>query len=76
MVSYLTGIALPPSRSDVYVVGSTERWVYGVIAEGGEYLFIDDETGKVLSVHGNLDPLAVSRDFHSSLDAFGVRFGQ
>ena len=75
VTSYLTGTALPPPASEAYVVGSTERWVYGTITSTGEHLFIDDTTGTVLSHSGDLNPLKVSEAFQSSLNEFGARFG-
>ena len=75
VTSYLTGTALPPPASEAYVVGSTERWVYGTIISTGEHLFIDDTTGTVLSHSGDLNPLKVSEAFQSSLNEFGARFG-
>jgi len=76
VASYLTKTALPPPRTETYVVGSTERWVYGAIKANGDYLFIDDETGTVLSVRGGLDASKLRETFQSSLNKFGVLFGQ
>jgi hypothetical protein len=75
VASYLTQTDLPPARAENYVVGSTERWVYGTIQENGDYLFIDDQTGTVLSQQGNLQASGVRDAFQSTLDDFGVRFG-
>ncbi|MEK7242668.1 MAG: sulfatase, partial [Thermodesulfobacteriota bacterium] len=76
VVSYLTKTGLPPPRTETYVVGSTERWVYGAIKANGEYLFIDDEPGAVLSVRGGLDASRLRETFQSSLNEFGALFGQ
>lgn len=76
VASYLTKTALPPPRTETYVVGSTERWVYGAIKANGSYLFIDDETGTVPSVRGDLVASKLHEMFQSSLNEFGVRFGQ
>jgi hypothetical protein len=76
VASYLTKTALPPPRTETYVVGSTERWVYGDIKANGDYLFIDDEAGAVLSARGSLDASKVRETFQSSLNGFGVLFGQ
>jgi len=76
VISCLSGDAMPAPRSRVYVVGSTERWVYGVISGGGQHLFLDDVTGRVLSHCGSLDPSEVQEGFQTTLDEFGIRFGR
>lgn len=76
VASYLTKTALPPPRTETYVVGSTERWVYGAIKANGDYLFIDDKTGAVLSMRGGLDASRLRETFQASLNEFGVLFGQ
>jgi len=76
VASYLTKTALPPPRTEIYVVGSTERWVYGTIKTNGSNLFIDDTTGTVLSRQGGLDASRLRETFQSSLNEFGARFGQ
>lgn len=76
VASYLTGTALPPPRTETYVVGSTERWVYGAIEASGSSLFIDDAAGAVLSARGGLEPSKLRDAFQASLNAFGVLFGQ
>lgn len=76
VASYLTKTALPRPRTETYVIGSTERWVYGAIKATGDYLFIDDETGAVLSVRGGLNASKLRETFQSSLNEFGVLFGQ
>jgi len=75
VASYLTQTDLPPARTESYVVGSTERWVYGTIQSNGDYLFIDDQAGTVLSQQGNLQASGVRDAFQSTLDDFGARFG-
>ncbi len=37
---YLVDTALPPNQERVFVVGSTERWVYGEIHETGDHLSV------------------------------------
>ena len=76
ILSYLAGAALPPSRSKVFVVGSTERWVYGSLSQAEGSLFIDDATGRILSQVGSLDPREVHESFQAALDEFGRRFGR
>jgi len=72
---YLVDTALPPNQERVFVVGSTERWVYGEIHETGDHLFIDDRSGRVLAHSGNLKPSKLYSDFQSLLDEFGRRYG-
>ncbi|HSV99793.1 MAG TPA: sulfatase-like hydrolase/transferase [Sedimentisphaerales bacterium] len=76
IISHLSGETMPPARSQILVVGSTERWVYGAISNAGESLFIEDSTGKALSRRGALDPSGIHREFQASLDEFGRRFGR
>lgn len=74
--SYLTESAMPPPRAQVQIVGSTERWVYGAITANGDNLFIEDETGAILSRQGDLSASDLHASFQSSLDEFGIRFGR
>ncbi|HQI26567.1 MAG TPA: hypothetical protein PLT20_00670, partial [Sedimentisphaerales bacterium] len=76
IASHLSGESLPPARSQILVVGSTERWVYGAISDVGGSLFIEDTTGRVLSHRGALDPSGIHREFQTWLDEFGRRFGR
>ncbi len=76
VASSMKGVPLPPARSRVDVVGSTERWVYGAIHADGSSLLVDDATGAVLSSQGRLDASKVHVAFQSLVDEFGVRFGQ
>ena len=75
VLSYLTGSALPSERTGLYVVGSSERWVYGDIDAHGASLFIDDQTGTVLSKQGNLQPSDLRNGFQSLLNDFDAQFG-
>lgn len=72
---YLVDTALPTNQERVFVVGSTERWVYGEICETGDHLFIDDRTGHVLAHSGSVDPSKLYSDFQALLDEFGRRYG-
>jgi hypothetical protein len=76
VISCLSGEAVPPPRPRLFVVGSTERWVYGAITQDGGCLFIDNATGRILSSQGSLDPLEVQGSFQAALDEFGRRFGR
>ena len=73
---YLSDIALPSSRERIFVVGSTERWIYGEIHKTGDHLFIDDRMGRALGNRGNLDPSKLQSDFQAFLDDFGSRYGK
>lgn len=73
--SSLTGAAKPQGRTTVTTVGSTARWVYGTIAASGDYLFVDDRTGNVTSVHGSVAPRPLHRSFQAYLHWFASRFG-
>jgi len=72
---YLADTALPSKRERIFVVGSTERWVYGEIHNTGNHLFIDDRTGHILAQRGSLDPSKLNSDFQALLDEFGRRYG-
>lgn len=72
---YLVDTALPPNQERIFVVGSTERWVYGEIRETGDHLFIDDRTGRLLAHSGSMDPSKLYSDFQALLDEFGRRYG-
>lgn len=66
---------LPAARSSLFLVGSTERWVYGQTWPDGSHLFIDDATGAVTAHRGTQDAAAVRRSFQSMLNDFGGTFG-
>ncbi len=76
VASYLTRTALPSPRTQTHVVGSTERWVYGTIHANGEHLFIDDQTGVVLSSRGSADAPRLHESFQASLNQFGALYGK
>jgi hypothetical protein len=76
VVSYLTKTALPPPRMMTHVVGSSERWVYGIVEANGDHLFIDDESGTISSMQGGVDAMKLFEAFQSSLNAFAVLYGQ
>ncbi len=70
---FLGGGPLPPPRESVLVVGSTERWIYGMFRADGTSALIDDGSGRMLS--GTLDPAEVRRAFQGQVQAFTARFG-
>jgi hypothetical protein len=76
IASVLSQSSLPPGRKEQYEVGSTELWVYGTILANGDFLFIDDLSGRVLAQQGQLKATDVRNAFQSALNAFGTRFGQ
>ena len=73
IVSYMNGSPLPSPRSEIHVVGSTERWIYGKITADRQYVFIDDKTGSRLTSFGNLNPINLYHDFQTAIDLFGNR---
>lgn len=76
LASFLTGAALPPPRDETYVVGSTERWVYGVLGPDGGHLLVDDPSGAVASAKGARDAASVYAAFQARVNAFGSRYGK
>jgi hypothetical protein len=76
VAAYLTdNSSMPPSRSEITVVGSTERWVYGEITASNEYLFVDDRTGGIMAIQGRTRPITFYRRFQHMIDDFGRRYG-
>ncbi len=71
-----TGSSPFANRSPLFVVGSTEKWVYGQITSDGSYMFIDDERGTVMAGSGHLDASNVHNGFQRLLDGFAARFQQ
>lgn len=69
---HLAGTAMPAARSAVTFVGSTERWIYGMLLAAGEYAFLDDRTGQLLS--GNLPPRFVHEAFQAQVSRFAAGF--
>ncbi|MCC7147192.1 MAG: hypothetical protein IT443_12165 [Phycisphaeraceae bacterium] len=65
-------VPLPPTRSGLDVVGSTERWIYGRIEADGRHVFVDDSTGRVLA--GGLEPADLHRRFQNHVATFNARF--
>lgn len=67
--------ALPAPRNETWVVGSTERWVYGRIGADGAHLFLDDSTGRVLASTGSEPAASLRTVFQTYMDSFHTRFG-
>ncbi len=74
--SYLVDGIPAAGRTSLYVVGSTEKWVYGQITSNGSFLFIDDELGTVMASSGYLDAANVHNGFQRLLNGFAARFQQ
>ncbi len=60
----------PNPQKEIYLVGSTGKWVYGMMTKEKEYLFFDNALGAILSNSGNLNPEDVKNEFHDQLDMF------
>jgi membrane-anchored protein YejM (alkaline phosphatase superfamily) len=73
---YLAGTDLPSSQEELFVVGSSERWIYGQISKNGEHVFIEDRTGRIISQQGNRDPMQIYRLFQAAVDKFGSSYGK
>lgn len=74
--SYLVDGIPAAGRTSLFVVGSTENWVYGQITSDGSFLFIDDELGTVIASGGHLDAPNVHSGFQRLLNGFAARFQQ
>lgn len=72
----LVGNGSIENRTSLFVVGSTEKWVYGQITSDGSFLFIDDELGTVIASNGHLDAPNVHNGFQRLLNGFAARFRQ
>ncbi|MFH0990064.1 MAG: sulfatase-like hydrolase/transferase [bacterium] len=70
----LTGSSSIANCSSLFVVGSTEKWVYGQITSDGSFLFIDDERGTVMASSGHLDAPNVHNGFQRLLNGFAAHF--
>jgi hypothetical protein len=68
----LLGAPPPPARPAIWLVGSTERWVYGELRSDGQHALVDDGAGRVLS--GRLDPAALQRGFQRYVEEFAGAF--
>jgi len=69
---HLFGTAMPAERSAVTVVGSTERWIYGLLLASGAHVIVDDGSGRILS--GGLAPADVHAAFQAQVSAFVSAF--
>jgi len=71
---FLADQPLPQGSESLLTVGSTERWVYGKVTARGNHLFIDNDTGAILSSHGRLNALSLYEQFQGLLNAFVLRY--
>jgi len=60
----------PNPHKEIYLMGSTGKWVYGMITKEKEYLFIDNAPGTILSKMVSLNPEDVKIEFQGRLDMF------
>lgn len=72
---YFASDKYPETRKEIFFVGSTEKWVYGKMNRQKEYLFINDQSGTVLSMQGSMDPVAVHNEFQRYVYSFSKRYG-
>ncbi len=70
----LAGRSSAANRSSLFLIGSTEKWVYGQITSDGSFLFIDDDLGTVMARNGPLDAPNVHDGFQRLLNGFAARF--
>lgn len=73
---YALNDTLPPSREEIYLIGSTEKWVYGKALGNKESVFIDDARGIVLFRKGSLKATNVQAEFQEYLDSFNHQYGK
>lgn len=76
ILHYGANTRFPEPRNQVVVVGSTEKWIYGTITNDGDFLFINDSRGTVMSQDGNITPSDVQHAFQTRLNEFARHFGQ
>ncbi len=76
LAHHLGGAPLPEPARDVLTVGSTERWVYGLVTAGGDAVFVEEPRGRVLGSRGTgADPAEAHRRFQEDLDRFAAGLG-
>jgi hypothetical protein len=71
---YATGDKHPESRNEMFFIGSTEKWVYGLENKDSESLFIDNATGVILNQSGNLKAIEVMESFQEYLNNFNAEY--
>jgi hypothetical protein len=66
----------PISNQDLQVIGSSEKWVYGLINNKNEYLFINNNKGIIMSQSGLNNVNNIQEDFQKYLDEFNLKYGK
>jgi len=66
----------PASLNEIFLVGSTEKWVYGKMNKEKKYLFIDNSPGIILSKNGELNAIEIRNEFQKRLDKFNIKYGK
>jgi len=73
---YLLHETFPKSRESIYLVGSTEKWVYGKALNIKENIFIDDARGIEIFNSGKIKAIDVQTEFQEYLDSFNKKYGK
>ncbi len=71
---YTLNDTFPESRQEIFLVGSTEKWVYGKALSTKENIFIDDARGVELFKNGSLKAIDVQSEFQAYLNSFNIDF--
>jgi len=76
LIYYHSGASKEPdARENIFIVGSTERWIYGEIKSGNEHTFILDSKGTVLSKFANISAAKIQKNFQEYVNSFNYLFG-
>lgn len=73
---YALNDTYPKSRQEIFLVGSTEKWVYGKALPNKENILIDDARGIELFKNGKLNATEVRSEFQEYLNTFNYKFGK
>jgi len=71
---YAAGEEHPEPRNEIFLVGSTEKWVYGMKNNEGGSLFIDNASGLILNQSGNLTAIDVMEKFQQYVNRFNADY--
>lgn len=63
-----------PSEKPLMTVGHSGKWVYGEIRGEGEFQFLDNLRGRVLSSGGSSNPVKLNEKFQLYVNDFSSRF--
>ncbi|NUN10627.1 MAG: sulfatase-like hydrolase/transferase [Ignavibacteriaceae bacterium] len=76
MIYHYSGAAEhPKARDEIFVVGSTEKWIFGKISSNGDYAFILDSRGTVVNRSGDISPAKIQKQFQEYLNSFNYKWG-